>query len=86
MEIEVILIRCAYSATGTSAHLDTMNAFDEPALEWFLCKVNRRRIKVGYEPFNEWTMEGVNEIPLKSIADHAEEVQQLAEAIRFLAM
>lgn len=83
---DVILSRCAYSATGTSAHLDTTNAFDEAALEWLLRKINRRRIKFGYEPFNEWTMEGANEIPLKTIADHAQDIQELAEAIRSLAM
>lgn len=83
---DVILSRCAYSATGTSAHLDTTNAFDEAALEWLLRKINRRRIKFGYEPFNEWTMEGANEIPLKTIADHAQDIQELAEAIRSLTM
>jgi len=83
---DVIVGCCAYSAIGTSAHLDTTNAFDGPVLEWLLRKVNRQRIKVGHELFGEWNLEGVNKLSLKSIVDNAQESQELVEAVRFLIM
>ncbi|KAJ6095290.1 hypothetical protein N7486_006036 [Penicillium sp. IBT 16267x] len=84
--IDVIVDSSAYSATGIGSNLDSINAFDRPALDWLLRKMNTQRIKVGYDPFHEWTMESANEIPLESITEHAQDLQKLAEEVRFLTM
>lgn len=66
-----------YSSKG----IESLNAFDNPALEYLFLTVNENRIAAGYPEFPESKFEGINTMPWMSIVEHSQEIARFAEDV-----
>ncbi|KAJ6003145.1 hypothetical protein N7451_005692 [Penicillium sp. IBT 35674x] len=61
--------------------IESLNAFDNPALEYLFLTVNGNRTAAGYPEFPESKFEGINTMPWKSIIEHSQEIGRFAEEL-----